>query len=34
LHFVRFDLHPDHRRLVIESLRFQEADISLIENIR
>jgi hypothetical protein len=32
--FVRFDVHPDRRRLVIESLRFQESDISMIENVR
>jgi serine/threonine protein kinase len=32
--FVRFDVHPDHRRLVIDWLRFQESDISMIENVR
>ncbi|MGB7622476.1 MAG: hypothetical protein WBN92_09025, partial [Terriglobia bacterium] len=32
--YARFDVHPDHRRIVIEAFRFQEADISMIENIR
>ena len=32
--FARFEVHPDHRRIVIEAFRFQESDISMIENIR
>ena len=31
--YIRFEAHPDHRRIIIEAFRFQEADISLIENI-
>jgi eukaryotic-like serine/threonine-protein kinase len=29
-----FDVHPDHKRLVTEAFRFQESDISMLENIR
>jgi serine/threonine protein kinase/WD40 repeat protein len=32
--YARFDIHPDHSRIVIEAFRFQEADISMIENIQ
>jgi Tol biopolymer transport system component len=31
---VRFDVHPDGRRIVIEALEFFEADIGMIENVR
>jgi dipeptidyl aminopeptidase/acylaminoacyl peptidase len=32
--YARFDVHPDRKRIVVEAYRFQEADISMIENIR
>lgn len=32
--FARFEVHPDHRRIVTEAFRFQESDISMIDNIR
>jgi len=32
--YFRFDVHPDHKRIVVEAFRFQESDISMIENIR
>ena len=32
--FARFEVHPDHRRIIVEAFRFQESDISMIENIR
>jgi hypothetical protein len=32
--FARIEVHPDRRRIVIEAFRFQESDISMIENIR
>ena len=32
--FARFDVHPDHKRIVMEASRFEESDISMIENIR
>jgi hypothetical protein len=31
---TRFDVHPDGRRIVIETLEFLEADIGMIENLR
>ena len=31
--YIRFETYPDHRRIVIEAFRFQESDISLIENL-
>jgi serine/threonine protein kinase/Tol biopolymer transport system component len=31
---LRFDAHPDGKRIVMEAFELQEADISLIENIR
>jgi eukaryotic-like serine/threonine-protein kinase len=31
--YTRFETYPDHRRIVIEAFRFQESDISLIENL-
>jgi len=32
--YARFAVHPDRKRIVIETFRFQESDISMIENIR
>ncbi len=32
--YARFDVHPDRKRLVTEAFRFQESDITMIENIR
>lgn len=34
LELVRFDVHPDGRRLVLEALESYEADIGTIENVR
>lgn len=31
---IRFDVHPDGRRIVIEAIEFVEADISLIDGVR
>ncbi len=31
---LRFDVHPDRRHIVMEAFRFQESDISMIENMR
>ncbi len=32
--YSRFDVHPDHRRIVIEAARLRQANIGIIENIR
>jgi eukaryotic-like serine/threonine-protein kinase len=32
--FARFEVYPDHRHIIFEAFRFQESDISMIENIR
>ena len=32
--YARFAVHPDGKRIVIETFRFQESDITMIENIR
>jgi eukaryotic-like serine/threonine-protein kinase len=32
--YARFDVHPDRKRIVVEAFRFQESDITMIENIR
>ena len=32
--YARFNVHPDRKRIIIEAFRFQESDISMIENIR
>jgi len=32
--YSTFDVHPGRRRIVTEAFRFQESDISMIENIR
>jgi Tol biopolymer transport system component len=31
---LRFDVHPDGRRIVIEALEFQQADIGMIDHLR
>ena len=31
---LRFDVHPDHRRIVVEALELNEADLGMIENVR
>jgi hypothetical protein len=31
--YFRFDVHPDHRRIVTEAFRFHESDIGMIENV-
>jgi hypothetical protein len=31
---VRFDIHPDGRRIAIEALESYEADIGMIDNVR
>jgi hypothetical protein len=31
---IRFDVHPDGRRIVIEMLEFQETDIGVIDGVR
>jgi Tol biopolymer transport system component/tRNA A-37 threonylcarbamoyl transferase component Bud32 len=31
---LRFDVHPDHRRIVLEALELNEADLGMIENVR
>lgn len=31
---VRFDVHPDGRRIVAEAFESLEADIGMIENVR
>jgi hypothetical protein len=31
---TRFDVHPDGRRIVAEALELNQADLSMIENIR
>ena len=30
---LRFDVHPDRRRAVVEALELHDADIGMIENI-
>ncbi|HEY3132270.1 MAG TPA: protein kinase [Acidobacteriota bacterium] len=32
--FLHFDVHPDHRRIVVEALELNEADLGMIENVR
>ncbi len=34
LPLLRFDVHPDGRRIVVEALELSEADLGMIENVR